>query len=53
MKRFGPLQLFLVAVLALAMAAAMLFTWLGLGSGNIRSKHGVHGSILAPPEPRG
>lgn len=50
MRRFGALQLLLVAALALAIVAAMLFTWLGLGSGTITTKHGAHGSIQAPFE---
>ena len=45
MKGKGASRYLLVALLALAILAAMLFTWQGLDSGEVRSKHGTHGAL--------
>lgn len=40
----------LLALLAAALLAAMLWTWLGLERGEIRSRHGVGAAGGAGPE---
>lgn len=43
----GGMPLLLIALLAAALLAAMFFTWLELGEGRLKTRHGVHSSAPA------